>query len=68
MLDNSGNFESYISGIKKIRKSIMDEDDDEPMNKEEYQKKLIEKQEERSKSKDRNRRDLDIQTSRINHL
>ena len=46
----------------------MDEDDDEPMNKEEYQKKLIEKQEERSKSKDRNRRDLDIQTSRINHL
>ena len=68
MLDNSGSFESYISGIKKIRKSIMDEDDDEPMNKEEYQKKLIEKQEERSKSKDRNRRDLDIQTSRINHL
>ena len=68
MLDNSGNFESYISGIKKIRKSIMDEDDDEPMNKEEYQKKLIEKQEERSKSIDRNRRDLDIQTSRINHL
>ena len=36
MLDNSGSFESYISGIKKIRKSIMDEDDDEPMNKEEY--------------------------------
>ena len=68
MLDNSGSFESYISGIKRIRKSIMDEDDDEPMNKEEYQKKLIEKQEERSKSKDRNRRDLDIQTSRINHL
>ena len=53
MLSNSGNFETYIIGIKKIRKRTLFEDDEDPIDREEYKKKLLEKQAERSRSREK---------------